>query len=854
MYGGGGGGGTRDAKNTNTNTQRETIRLVDRMREQGQQRNANQQQKGKRRGTEQREDGTTHAAECSGDDDDIENAQQSETSGGGRAQGKTQGGEHNIDEAQEAGASTSAAAPAGEQEVHAQAEVKQDNDWRQYKCRPDIVGRFGRIEFFDLTQGVDVEALERAARERHEAEAAQRGELRRKRQQALYSHALDACMPTATLSSGYKIPLIGLGTWKTETTGDAARPNVVKSSVECAIKAGYRHIDCAAYYDNEGEVGAAFKTVFAHGVVSRGDIFVTSKLWIADHAKDRVRPACEKSMKLLGLDYLDLYLMHWPLTGNKGETVRPSIRETWEAMERLVDAGLVRSIGVSNFSATKVAAILEYARIRPSVVQVECHPYCRNDALLAFCKEENIHVTAHSPLGSPDSATLLSRDKSLPTVMTEPLVAQLATKYGADVGQVLVRWGMQHGTSVLPKSSDPRRIRSNIEGPVLNFTLNEPDFEALSTLPIQVRSLCGSVWISPRGPYRSVEELWDEPEIRPTEEQLEAAQLRRRKAEYKTVEQEFVQLPGDAGCEMPMLGFGTWKGAPGEIERAVLDALKAGYRHIDCAEYYRNEHEVGAAIAKALGDGVLTREEIFVVSKLWNTGHGETGVRKSCERSLKQLGLDQLDLYLIHWPVTGNVGGELRPSIRETWAAMEQLVEDGLVRSIGVSNFSRVKVAALLEHARIKPSVLQVECHPYCRNSALIRWCAKHDIHVTAHSSLGSPDSATMLRRTGPVLMEDADVREIADRYGKDVGQVLIRYGLDHGTSVLAKSLRPARIASNLSGAFNWDLSEEDYRRLNSLSVQKRMVDGAAFLNPKGPYITLEDLWDTPDGAPDNTN
>ena len=658
--------------------------------------------------------------------------------------------------------------------------------------------------------------------------------------------------PYVELNSGHIMPLIGLGTWKSDPSkakNTNPKFSEIKMSVESAIKAGYRHIDCAENYQNEGEVGDALRNVFSHEVVKRQDLFITSKLWNTDHTAPRVRAACEKSMKLLKIDYLDLYLMHWPVTMNRGEEVKPSIKETWQAMEKLVDDGLVRSIGVSNFSIKKCEEILEYARIKPSVVQVEVHPYCRNDNLIAWCKENDIHVTAHSPLGSPDSATLLNRDKTLPTVMEEPILTEIADRLGKDVGQVLIRWGLQHGTSVLPKSSNPARIRSNIEGALLDFVLSEADFKTISNMPLQIRSLCGTVWLNKQGPYRTLEEFWDEPKIEPTEEQLSAARMRRYRAEYRTVRQDNVTL--NTGQEMPLMGFGTWKGNPGEIHKSVLCAIKYGYRHIDCADYYRNEGEVGDALSDVFSHGMVSRSELFIVSKLWNTDHSKQKVRSACEKSLKLLKLDYLDLYLMHWPVSGNRGAKVEPSIRETYEAMQELVDDGLVRAIGISNFSTAKVKELLGYARIKPAVLQVECHPYCRNSGLIRWCESQNIHVTAHSSLGSPDSASMLKRDGPVLMENETVIELSRKYFKNVGQILIRYGLNHGTSVLAKSLKPKRIESNLA-VFDWDLEEEDYEKLNSLDVQKRMVDGSAFLSPVGPYRTLEDFWDTPNGDPEN--
>lgn len=213
--------------------------------------------------------------------------------------------------------------------------------------------------------------------------------------------------------SGARIPLVGLGTWKSE-------PGKVRAAVEAALRCGYTHVDCAAIYDNEGEVGQALETVFAQTKLTRPEVFVTSKLWNTEHATDRVEPAARKTLELLGLDYLDLYLIHWPVTGNRGAAVTPSIEETWRAMEALVDKGLVKAIGVSNFSEKKIRDILSYARHPMSVCQVEIHPYWRQERLVSFCRQNNVHVTAYSPLGSPDSAAMFNRHT--PVLMQDPVV------------------------------------------------------------------------------------------------------------------------------------------------------------------------------------------------------------------------------------------------------------------------------------------------------------------------------------------------------------------------------------------------------------------------------------------------
>ncbi|KAL4443567.1 hypothetical protein ABPG75_011304 [Micractinium tetrahymenae] len=333
----------------------------------------------------------------------------------------------------------------------------------------------------------------------------------------------------------------------------------------------------------------------------------------------------------------------------------------------------------------------------------------------------------------------------------------------------------------------------------------------------------------------------------------EARELAARPAAIRAARQALYAPPASPlitlrdGTRMPAVGLGTWKAAPGEVRSAVATALQAGYRHIDCAEVYQNEEEVGEALGQVLEQGLVPRQELYIVSKVWNTNHAAARVRQACLRSLKALRLDYLDLYMIHWPVTGNIGPEVKPSIQETWQAMEGLVREGLVRSIGVSNFGVKKLADILSYAAIPPAVCQVEVHPYHRNDALIAWCAQQRIHVTAFSPLGSPDSESIFPRKKPlVLMQNETVKAVAERTGRDVGQVLIRWALQHGTSVIPKSTSPARIRGNLR-VFDWELSAEDYAALSTLPDQQRMVNGAMWLNPKGPYRTMEELWDEPE-------
>ncbi|KAL4854860.1 NADPH-dependent aldo-keto reductase [Chlorella vulgaris] len=266
-----------------------------------------------------------------------------------------------------------------------------------------------------------------------------------------------------------------------------------------------------------------------------------------------------------------------------------------------------------------------------------------------------------------------------------------------------------------------------------------------------------------------------------------------------------------AAVRLPLVGLGTWtQRKPGEVREAVETALRLGYRHIDCAADYQNEGEVGQAIAAVLGDGTVRREEIWVTSKLQNSDHEPQRVEEACRDSLEQLGLEWLDLYLMHWPVTGNHGPELKPSLEETWSAMEALVHKGLARAIGVSNFSILKLETLLKKATIRPAVNQVEAHPYFRNTELIDWCRERGIHVTAYSPLGSPHTADFFKRRE----DDSTLREIAERHGKSPADVLLGGAARHQL--------PAQVNKGV------------------------MLDGGWFLSPEGPYHTLEELWDTP--------
>lgn len=308
------------------------------------------------------------------------------------------------------------------------------------------------------------------------------------------------------------------------------------------------------------------------------------------------------------------------------------------------------------------------------------------------------------------------------------------------------------------------------------------------------------------------------------------------------------------GAEMPAFGLGTWKSAPGEVRAAVIEAVKLGYRHIDCAWIYGNEAEIGQALAELFAEGVVTRQDLWITSKLWNDRHAPQDVAGALRETLDKLGLESLDLYLIHWPIAfergvtyPRTGAQMR-SLQEvplasTWEAMEALVDAGLCRSVGVSNFSVKKLAALLDVARIKPAVNQIELHPYLQQPQMLSFCQAHQIALTAYSPLGSKDRpARLVSADVPILLEDPVVAEVAAARGASSAQVLIAWALERGTSVIPKSVNPARLAQNLEAAA-LSLTPQDMARLDALDQHQRFIDGAFWVRPDGPY-TLANLWD----------
>ncbi|KAI7898115.1 4-dihydromethyl-trisporate dehydrogenase [Cokeromyces recurvatus] len=293
--------------------------------------------------------------------------------------------------------------------------------------------------------------------------------------------------------TGNKIPLIGFGTARIPVED-------TEQVVYNAIKTGYRLIDCALLYGNEPQVGKAVRRAIDEGIVKREDLFVIGKLWNSYHSKENVRPIFEMTHKNYGLDYLDLYLIHFPIptvyvdpkkhVGFKtpeGEfkLEKSPMQECWKEMERLVDDGLVRNIGISNFNVQAIVDLLTYARIRPAVLEIEHHPYLQQKRLIDWVKQEGIQVIAYASFGSAAFEETPRHLKHLPNLMDHPVIQKIANKYKLNPGQILLAWATQREIIVIPKTVNEDRMEINLKAPQIK--LDEQDFKDIAELEAHAR-------------------------------------------------------------------------------------------------------------------------------------------------------------------------------------------------------------------------------------------------------------------------------------------------------------------------------------------------------------------------------
>jgi diketogulonate reductase-like aldo/keto reductase len=273
--------------------------------------------------------------------------------------------------------------------------------------------------------------------------------------------------PTITLNNGIKMPQIGLGVWNTKDGEEVA------SAVDTAIKAGYRLIDTAAAYGNEKGVGEGIR----RSDIDRKELFATTKVWNSDQGYESTLKAFDASLEKLGLDYVDLYLIHWPM---------PEVDkylDTWKALEKLQKDGRTKAIGVCNFPIEHLERLMAKATVKPAVNQIELHPYFQQVAVREFCKGSDITVESWSPLGGPGGGG--SRKNDVTPLLEHPVIAKIGDKYGKTTAQVIIRWHLQNGLVVIPKSIHPERIVQNID--VFDFELTSDDMDQINALETGVR-------------------------------------------------------------------------------------------------------------------------------------------------------------------------------------------------------------------------------------------------------------------------------------------------------------------------------------------------------------------------------
>jgi len=301
---------------------------------------------------------------------------------------------------------------------------------------------------------------------------------------------MDASKKFVTLNTGAKMPTLGMGTWHHGPREE------IDSALRFSIKNGYRHIDCAKVYLNEKEVGEVFKDIIDKEV-PREELFIIGKLWGTDHHPDDVEPAIRQSLADLNLDYFDAYLIHWPTPFVKdGDQMWPKDEEghfrlaeeiepldTWKAMEKLVEKGLTRALGLSNFNSQQMRILIEKSDTVPAILHAECNPRFSNLALHRFCEKNGIQMIAYSPFGSPD----LPWGEKLPHILVDPTLKEIAAKYERSTAQIVLRWLLQRNLVTIPKSVIERELLDNLKA--YEFELTEDEMQKIFGLNKNLRKI-----------------------------------------------------------------------------------------------------------------------------------------------------------------------------------------------------------------------------------------------------------------------------------------------------------------------------------------------------------------------------
>nr|CDJ96467.1 Aldo keto reductase domain containing protein [Haemonchus contortus] len=571
--------------------------------------------------------------------------------------------------------------------------------------------------------------------------------------------------PTITLSNCRKMPQVGLGTWQSS-------PAEVKTATKAAIEAGYRLIDTAAVYQNEEAIGEAIKELIEAGKITRQELFITTKVWVTHMHPDDTEGAIRQSLRLLQLDYVDLYLAHMPVCFNHEMSAQNhdvSVPDIWRGLEGVYKKGLAKAIGVSNWNGEQIERVMKTASVPIHNCQVELHLYWPQHELQEVCKKHNISLTSYASLGSPGRVNFtipgIKNDWApAPNAFEDEYVKELAKKYSKTPAQILLRYLVDRNIAIIPKSVNPSRI-------VENF---------------QVAMIVG-------GPMITLSN----------------------------------------GVKMPQVGLGTWQSSPAEVKAAVKAAIEAGYRLIDTATCYQNEDAIGEAIKELIQAGKVTREELFITTKLWATHMHPDDTEGAIRESLRLLQLDYVDLYLAHMPACFNHDMSAQNhevTVQDVWRGLEGVYKKGLAKAIGVSNWNGEQIERVMKTATVPIHNCQVELYLYWPQHELQEVCKKHNISLTSYASLGSPGRVNFSLPGGvkldwapaPNALEDEHVKELAKKYSKTPAQILLRYVMDRDIAIIPKSVNPSRIVENFQ-LFDFKLTNDDIKLLESTKHRQRL-------------------------------
>ncbi|KAI7758212.1 hypothetical protein M8C21_027677, partial [Ambrosia artemisiifolia] len=551
----------------------------------------------------------------------------------------------------------------------------------------------------------------------------------------------------------------------------------------------------------------------------------------------------------LGLEYVDLYLIHWPLKLNQDDVKSPltkeniaaiNLKDVWEGMEKCQALGLTKSIGVSNFYPRLIEEILSFAKIPPVVNQVEMNPLWQQKNLNNFCKKNDILLTAYSPLGA--FATEWGHNR----VMECDVLQDIAKSRGKTVAQISLRWIYEQGVSFVVKSFNTERMKQNLD--IFDWSLTEDELIKISQIPQQRHVYLSGTML--KEPHDVLAEIDAEissrtknndvrkptvPSARniPYPRQVMSDIFQNTSLRVKNM----VSIPvttissSNGRQPIPLIGLGTatFTESGDKVKAAVIEAIKVGYRHFDTAAAYGTEKPLGEAIKEALRLGLIkSRAELFITTKLWCYSTEGHLVVPAIKKSLLNLGLEYVDLYLIHWPLKCVAA----INIRDVWEGMEKCQDLGFTKSIGVSNFSPPLIEEILSFAKIPPAVNQVEMNPLWQQKKLNEFCKKNDILLTGYSPLGASGA-----RWGDNRVIECDVlQDIAKSREKTVAQVSLRWMYEQGVSFVVKSFNYERMKQNLD-IFDWSLTEEELVKISQIPQKKHIYIAGSLVEETNDII-----------------